>query len=74
MKADMYTMSMDERQWDLVVLALGYVLARAFDPSKPNDFQPIDLFGRRMLRRRLNEIIMEIQSNVPSAGGESTDP
>lgn len=63
-----YSVSMSLQQWDLIVMALGYVKARAFEPTKPADFQPIDIWARRLVRKRVSECMAEIQSNVPSAG------
>ena len=67
-----YTMKLTVAQWDLIVLSLGHVFDRATtnNVSQP---RPIDTFACRMLRRRLNEVMTEIQSVVPDAGSGNVE-
>lgn len=67
-KAGRFAVALDGAQWDLVVMALDYVHSRAREPAATTSFQPIDIFGRRLARRRLTEIIADIRAVVPDAG------
>ena len=73
-KEDKYVVALTDAQWDLVVLALGYVSERAAPPSRSDSILTIDHFCRRVLRRRINEVMAEIQSTVPDAGSGELDP
>lgn len=64
---DTYVVEMTAEQWQFVVHALEYVHQRARVPAKPTQLGPIDLFSRATVRRRVSEVVTEIQSNVPSA-------
>jgi hypothetical protein len=62
-----YSVSLSVAQWDLVVLTLGF----AYERAHPNGLvhnDPVQRLAERFLRRRLNEVIAEIQSTVPDAG------
>lgn len=65
-----YTVELSVAQWDLVVLGLGYVFDRAQDPGQTNTVQVIDKFARKVLRRRVNEVVTLVQSIVPDAGSD----
>jgi hypothetical protein len=71
--ATIYSVALTVQQWDLVVLALGYVRARACPPGENSSLNVIDIFARRVVRRRIKECLREIESTVPDAGSGTLD-
>lgn len=65
-----YTMKLSLVQWDMVVLALGFTFERTQD-TPAFSLAPIDRLGRKVLRRRINEVLTEIQSVVPASGTDA---
>lgn len=63
-----YTLELAAWQWDLIVLCMGYTAERA--DTNGVSLDPINRFARRILRRRIDDTITEIQSVVPGAGEE----
>lgn len=61
-----YTVALPVWQWDLIVLCMGYTAERA--DTNGTSLEPINRFARRILRRRIEDTITEIQSIVPGAG------
>jgi hypothetical protein len=60
---DIYAAELRTDQWDLIVLALQHI--RAMTTGSESSYG-VDKLGRLFLRRRCDETVKDIQSQVPA--------